>query len=108
MSDSPKIYGFGSACVDYRIHVPDMGNGYTSKVLADNIIELGGGACANCLVQAARLGADCTYIGKLGDDHQASSILTLFSSENIKTELLKPEEGVISPFNVAVYKGKII
>ena len=106
MSNSLKIYGFGSACVDYRIHIPDMGNDYTSKVMADNIIELGGGACANCLVQAARLGADCTYIGKLGDDHQANTILTLFSSENIKTELIESEVGVMSPFNVAVYKGK--
>ncbi|MCD6323311.1 MAG: carbohydrate kinase family protein [Clostridiales bacterium] len=106
MSDSPKIYGFGSACVDYRIHIPDMGSNHTSKVMADNIIELGGGACANCLVQAARLGADCTYIGKLGDDHQANTILTLLSSENIKTELIESDPGAISPFNVAVYKGK--
>lgn len=106
MSCSPKIYGFGSACVDYRIHIPDMGSEYTSKILADEIIELGGGACANCLVQAARLGADCTYIGKFGNDHQANTILSLFSSENIQTELAKAEEGVISPFNVAIYKGK--
>ncbi len=106
MSESPKIYGFGSACVDYRIHIPDMGSDYTSKVMADEIIELGGGACANCLVQAARLGANCTYIGKFGDDHQANTILTLFSSENIKTDLVDSEVGVISPFNVAVYKGK--
>lgn len=65
MPIKPIIYGFGSACVDYRIHIPDMGEGYTSKVVADEIKELGGGACANCLVQAARLGADCTYLGKL-------------------------------------------
>ncbi len=105
MITKPKIYGFGSACVDYRIHIPDMGEGYTAKVLVDNVLELGGGACANCLVQAARLGADCTFLGKLGKDPQAETILSMFSSENIETELIDTEQGTLSPFNIAVYKG---
>ncbi len=105
MTKQPVIYGFGSACVDYRIHIPDMGAGYTAKVLADEIKALGGGACANCLVQAARLGAKCTYLGKLGSDPQAKLILDLFNDENIKADILIAEENVISPFNLAIYKG---
>ena len=101
----PKIYGFGSACVDYRIHIPDMGDGHTAKVLADDVLEIGGGACANCLVQTARLTGDCTYLGKLGHDPQAETIKSLFFSENIKIELIESEQGTLSPFNIAVYKG---
>lgn len=106
MNSSPVIYGFGSACVDYRIRIPDMGDGYTAKVLAQEVGEFGGGACANCLVQAARLGAECTYLGKLGDDPQGKVIKSLLSSENINIELIENNEGTLSPFNVAVYKGK--
>lgn len=105
MGFSPKIYGFGSACVDYRIHIPDMGRGYTSKILADSVIELGGGACSNCLVQAARLSGDCTYFGKLGRDPQAEIITSLFLKENVKFEIIESEKGTLSPFNVAIYKG---
>ncbi|MBN1624763.1 MAG: carbohydrate kinase family protein [Clostridia bacterium] len=106
MPDRPVIFGFGSACVDFRIHIPDMGAGYTAKVLADDTMELGGGACANCLVQAARLGGECTYLGKLGNDPQGQLILNLFHEENIKTKLIEPTGRILSPFNVAVYKGK--
>ena len=105
MSSIPKLYGFGSACVDYRIHIPDMGKNYTDKVMADDIVELGGGACANCLVQAARLGGDCTYLGKLGQDPQSDAIKKLLSDEKVSIELQKAGKSTLSPMNIAVYKG---
>ena len=56
-------------------------------------------------VQAARLTGDCTYLGKLGHDQQAETIKSFFLSENIKIDLIESEQGTLSPFNVAVYKG---
>ncbi len=84
-----RVIGFGTATLDYRIRTADLGIGYTEKLLAREVDVLGGGATANCLVQASRLGADTVWVGKLGRDEPAETIVGQLEAEGIETELIQ-------------------
>lgn len=101
-----RIWGFGSATLDFRIQTADYGENYTDKLLAQQINVLGGGATANCLVQVARLGGNASYLGKLGKDWIAEQIITLLKQEGVDCSNIIQDASMISPFNLAVYAGK--
>ena len=101
-----KVYGFGTATLDFRIMTADFGEGYKEKLLARKTDIKGGGSVANALVQAARLGAECAWLGKLGDDWQGRRIQTQLEDENIDCDHVIFDKNLCSPFNVAVYAGE--
>jgi len=100
-----RVLGFGTATIDYRIRTADLGEGYTEKLLAQQVEVLGGGAIANCLVQISRLGVRAVWLGKLGRDRLAEMIVDQLNAEGIDCSrvLYDPKAG--SPFNLAVYAG---
>ena len=101
-----RVIGFGTATLDYRIRTADLGVGYTEKLLAREIDALGGGVIANCLVQAARLGAATVWLGKLGGDRLAETIVGQLEAEGIDCSRVLYDPSVSSPFNLAVYAGE--
>lgn len=103
---TPYIYGFGSATLDFRIRVADMGFDYKEKLLARKTSVLGGGAVANCLVQVGRLGGNAFWLGKLGDDWIGNRIIEEFQGEKIDTSYIIQDSALCSPFNVAAYTEK--
>ncbi len=101
-----KIYGFGSATMDFRIITADYPDDYKAKLLAQKTSKLGGGAIANCLVQVARLGGETCYLGKLGNDSIGKEIISSLRSEKVSCNNIIIDEFGCSPFNVAVYQGE--
>jgi len=99
------VLGFGTATIDYRIRTADLGEGYTEKLLAQEVDMLGGGAIANCLVQVSRLGGRAVWLGKLGKDRLAEMIVGMLSSEGIDCSRILHDPTLGSPFNLAVYAG---
>ncbi|MCP4891960.1 MAG: ribokinase [Planctomycetaceae bacterium] len=77
---APKIAVLGSINMDIVVccaHLPRPGE----TIIADSATEVCGGKGANQAVAAARLGADVTMIGCIGDDSFADHLL-----ENLKRE----------------------
>jgi sulfofructose kinase len=101
-----RVLGFGTATLDYRIRTADLGQGYTEKLLAQEIAVLGGGAIANCLVQVARLGGKAVWLGKLGKDRLAETIIGQLEAEAIDCSNVLYDSTLSSPFNLAVYAGQ--
>ena len=101
-----RLIGFGTATVDYRIRTTDLGTDYTEKLLARQVDVFGGGATANCLVQASRLGAAAVWLGKLGRDRLAETIVGQLEAEGIDCSRVLHDPSVSSPFNLAVYAGE--
>lgn len=101
-----KLWGFGTAAVDFRIKTADYGENYRDKLLAQSTECFGGGASANCMVQAARLGGAVGWLGKLGKDAVADMIVAMLEDEGIDCSRIVYDDGGCSPFNVAVYAGE--
>lgn len=101
-----RIFGFGTAAVDFRISVADFGPNYKAKLLAQNSRLYGGGAVANSLCQAALLGAETQWLGKLGDDPIGRMIMTDLKQRGVGTDFVVIDRAAISPFNLAVYAGE--
>jgi sugar/nucleoside kinase (ribokinase family) len=101
-----RVIGFGTATLDYRIRTADLGIDYTEKLLARDVDVFGGGATANCLVQASRLGADAVWLGKLGRDGLAETIVGQLEAEGIDCSRVLYDPSTGSPFNLAVYAGQ--
>ena len=100
---NPRVFGFGSATVDFRINTAEYGPGYVDKLLAQETRPLGGGSVANTLVQIARLGGGATWFGKLGRDWIGDEIVRGLDEDGVDTSCVIRADGVCSPFNVAVY-----
>ena len=103
-----KVYGFGTATLDFRITTADFGEGYKEKLLARKADIKGGGSVANALVQASRLGAKCAWLGKLGNDWIGRRIQRQLEDENIDCANVIFDKNLCSPFNVAVYAGEAL
>jgi sugar/nucleoside kinase (ribokinase family) len=101
-----EVYGFGSAALDFRIEVADLGSDYKDKLLAQKTTILGGGAVANCLIQVARLGGNASWLGKLSDDWIGNKIKEQLSLEKVNCSNIIQDSSVCSPFNLAVYAGE--
>lgn len=101
----PRIWGFGSAAIDIRIKTADYGEQYRDKLLAQEIVWLGGGSAANFLVQVSRLGGKAGWLGKLGTDRISREIENSFITEQIDVRAIIHDPDCVSPFNLAVYAG---
>ena len=70
-----KVFGFGSAAVNFRIRIPEMSEDYKEKLLAQEVRLLGRGAVVNCLTRLVRIGGRAVWLGKLEIDWIDYSII---------------------------------
>ena len=100
-----RIWGFGTAAVDFRIKTAEYGESYKEKLLAQETKWMGGGSTSNFLVQVKRLGGEAGWLGKLGTDSVGKTIMAMLTSESIDCSAVIQDERATSPFNIAVYAG---
>ncbi|RKU28691.1 ribokinase [Candidatus Poribacteria bacterium] len=89
----PKVAVVGSANVDMVIRserIPDKGE----TIFGDSFDIFTGGKGFNQATAAARLGADVTFIGKVGDDNFGQMLRDAMSSENINTQHVTTDKDV--------------
>jgi len=101
-----KIWGFGTAAIDIRLKTAEYGEQYKDKLLAQESVWMGGGSTSNFLVQAARLGCETGWFGKLGEDAVGAAIQEMLKAEKVDLSATVISPDLISPFNVAVYAGE--
>ncbi|MBP1936210.1 ribokinase [Paenibacillus sediminis] len=70
--------------------------GAGETVLGESFKTVPGGKGANQAVAAARLGAEVTMIGRVGDDHFGTTILNNLKANNIITDYVEPVTGMES------------
>ena len=78
----PRIVVIGSANMDMIIrtsHIPRVGE----TILGEDFIQSLGGKGANQAIAAARLGADVTFIARLGNDHFGRVMLESYKQEGV-------------------------
>lgn len=90
-----KITVVGSASMDLVV-TSSIRPGAGETVLGESFKTVPGGKGANQAVAAARLGAEVTMIGCVGDDHLGKSILDNFKANGINTDYMGVIEGVES------------
>ena len=87
-----RLFVLGSANIDLTFRVQRMPVPGVTEVCP---YQLGfGGKGANQAVQAARLGADVTFCGKVGDDSFGPAIIEELKKENISTEHVSVAPGM--------------
>ncbi|HJC50854.1 MAG TPA: ribokinase [Candidatus Anaerostipes avistercoris] len=93
MERKPKILVIGSLVMDQIVitkEIPQEGR----RVFAEDFVKTPGGKGANQAVQAARLGADVTLIGKVGRDINGEELLQACQEEGVDTsKMLYDEDG---------------
>ena len=89
------IVGIGANVFDTLITVPSFPKEDT-KLRSDGIKLCGGGPCATGLVAAAKLGAECAYIGCLADDAGGEFLAEDFRRYGVLTEYIDVCGGCVS------------
>jgi len=87
----PKIVVIGSANTDMivrTVRLPKHGE----TVLGDNFIQARGGKGANQAIAAARLGADVTFVARLGRDHFGQDAINAYEKDGINTKYIVWDE----------------
>lgn len=90
-----KIVGIGANVCDTLITIPHYPSEDT-KLRASSVIQSGGGPCATGLVAAAKLGAECAYIGTLTDDSAGMFLKDDLKKYGVSTELVTILRGYTS------------
>ena len=95
----PKIVVIGSANTDMIVrttHIPKAGE----TVLGNEFIQSRGGKGANQAVAAARLGAQVTFVARLGKDNLGQAAFAAYEEEQINTSYIVWDEA--APTGVAL------
>jgi ribokinase len=83
----PKIVVVGSANTDFVLQVPELpSKGQT--VLGNQFTIVKGGKGANQAVAAARLGADVTFVARLGRDSFGNEAISAYRQDGIRTDFI--------------------
>ncbi|MBO2945335.1 ribokinase [Paenibacillus sp. F411] len=90
-----RITVIGSSSMDLVV-TSSKRPGAGETVLGDSFKTVPGGKGANQAVAAARLGADVTMVGCVGDDHLGEIILNNFKENGIHTDYVEPVTGMES------------
>lgn len=90
-----KITVIGSSSMDLVV-TSSKRPGAGETVLGDHFKTVPGGKGANQAVAAARLGAEVTMIGRVGDDHFGKIILNNLKSNGVVTDYVEPVTGMES------------
>ena len=92
---SPKIVVVGSANTDFVLGVPELPS-RGATVLGNEFRVVRGGKGANQAVAAARLGADVTFVARLGTDSFGDEALAAYREEGIRTDFIVQDPGTHS------------
>ncbi|MFB5676020.1 ribokinase [Paenibacillus terreus] len=84
-----KICVIGSSSMDLVV-TSSKRPGAGETVLGESFKTVPGGKGANQAVAAARLGAEVTMIGRVGDDHFSKVILDNFKANSVSTRYVEP------------------
>ncbi|BFI98398.1 ribokinase [Priestia sp. Y58] len=87
-----KVTVIGSSSMDLVV-TSNIRPGAGETVLGQSFKTVPGGKGANQAVAAARLGADVSMIGCVGEDHYGKAILENFKSNGVSVENMKPVTG---------------
>ena len=99
MADEPRILVVGSVNMDLVVRSPHMpAPGET--VLGEGFVTSPGGKGANQAVAAARLGAACRFLGRVGQDGFGQALLEALKADGIDCTDVIPTED--SPTGVAM------
>jgi ribokinase len=102
---SPKIVVIGSANTDFVLRVPELpSRGET--VLGDQFRVVKGGKGANQAVAAARLGADVTFVARLGTDRFGDEALAAYRQEGIHTDFIIQDSDIHSGIALIMVNSK--
>ena len=101
----PKILVAGSFVMD-QIASTEVFPGEGETVLGKTFQKAPGGKGANQAVQAARLGADVTMVGKLGHDTNGEELLKACREAGIHTEHVIYDENLASGCAVIILEEK--
>ena len=80
-----RVVGLGTLAMDVLIQV-DRLPGADGFAVVNDRTPLPGGSGTNVIAQAARLGADCTFLGKVGDDATGQAIIASLREEGVDTD----------------------
>jgi len=83
----PKIVVIGSANMDMIVKISHLPRG-GETVLGEDFIQSRGGKGANQAIAAARLGADVTFVARLGKDHFGQDAFDAYKREGINTKYI--------------------
>lgn len=92
---TPKIVVVGSANTDFVLGVPELPS-RGATVLGNEFRVVRGGKGANQAVAAARLGADVTFVARLGTDSFGNEALVAYREEGIRTDFIVQDPGIHS------------
>lgn len=84
-----QITGIGANVFDTLFRL-DRYPAEDTKQKAQSVTESGGGPCGTGLVAAAKLGADCAYIGNCSDDSAGAFLLEDFKRYGVDTTHMTP------------------
>lgn len=101
MARRPKILVVGSFVMD-QIATTEVFPRQGQTVLGKTFDKAPGGKGANQAVQAARLGAEVTMLGKLGRDANGEALLATCQDANIHTEHVLYDETVPSGCSIII------
>ncbi|MBQ7032455.1 MAG: hypothetical protein IJN25_02160 [Clostridia bacterium] len=90
-----RIVGIGANVCDILLTIPHYPKEDT-KIGATAISRCGGGPCATSLATAARLGANCAYIGVLTDDSAGIFLMEDLKKYEVETSLVEFQPGYTS------------
>lgn len=103
--NKPKILVVGSLNMDLTASTevfPNSGETVSGKTFS----TAAGGKGSNQAVQAARLGADVTMIGKLGKDASGDTLFNIVKNENINTNHILFDEKVSTGTAIIILEEK--
>ncbi|SFS57193.1 ribokinase [Paenibacillus sp. 453mf] len=89
MSKQAKVTVIGSSSMDLVV-TSNKRPGAGETVLGESFKTVPGGKGANQAVAAARLGAEVTMIGRVGDDHYGEIILNNFKQNGVIVDYVEP------------------
>lgn len=87
------IYGLGSLAMDVLMKVDRLPGPDSFCVIKSTEVQPGGSG-TNVMVQCARLGAECGFIGCVGDDSVGRDVLKSLEEEHIETDAMVVREGM--------------
>jgi sugar/nucleoside kinase (ribokinase family) len=89
------VAGLGSLAMDVFMRVDSLPKADTFCVIEETNY-FPGGSGTNVIVQLARLGAACAYIGKVGDDHIGTDVLASLNAEGVNTQGMVVQKGGVT------------
>ncbi len=96
-----RVVCIGVATRDYIAAAREL-PGPDGRVLADDLVEAGGGPAATAAVTLARLGVPVSFIGNVGEDELGLRIANDLTCEGVETSLIGRIAGARSPSSVIV------